>query len=72
MLRHVRVLKKVGLISERRHAQLRYYPLDATRLAEADQWRAPYRLFWVARLQKLREVMARKHAACMTPAATEE
>jgi DNA-binding transcriptional ArsR family regulator len=55
--RHVRVLKLAGLIRERRAAQARYYALDAARLAEIDDWLAPYRLFWASRLQRLRELV---------------
>jgi len=55
--RHVRVLRRAGLIRERREARLRYYSLDAARLADVDAWLAPFRLFWAARLQELRAVV---------------
>jgi DNA-binding transcriptional ArsR family regulator len=59
--RHVRVLRRAGLVRERRAAQLRYYALDAARLADIDAWLAPYRLFWAARLQRLRQVVEAEH-----------
>ncbi|HEY2144844.1 MAG TPA: metalloregulator ArsR/SmtB family transcription factor [Steroidobacteraceae bacterium] len=51
--RHVRILKRAGLIQERRHRRSRYYSLDGRALAQVDQWLAPYRLFWGARLQDI-------------------
>ncbi len=53
--RHVRVLRRAGLIRERREAQSRYYALDPQRLEEIDAWLGPYRVFWAARLQDLRQ-----------------
>jgi DNA-binding transcriptional ArsR family regulator len=49
--RHVRILKRAGLIRERRHLRSRLYSLDGRALAEVDAWLAPHRLFWGARLQ---------------------
>ena len=67
--RHVRVLKRVGLIRERRQSQLRYYALEPARLAEVDRWLAPYRPFWAAQWRRLREVVEREHPVRVTPAA---
>lgn len=52
--RHVRVLRKAGLVRERRAAQMRFYSLEPRGLAEVDRWLAPYRLFWAARLTDLK------------------
>ncbi len=52
--RHVRVLRKAGLVRERRAAQMRFYSLEPKGLAEVDRWLAPYRLFWAARLTDLK------------------
>lgn len=52
--RHVRILKKTGLLKERRDAQRRFYSLDPTGLKEVDRWLAPYRLFWAARMTALK------------------
>lgn len=48
--RHVRVLRKAGLVSQRVDAQRRFYSLKPEALAAVDAWLAPYRLFWAARL----------------------
>ncbi len=52
--RHVRVLRRAGLVRERRQAQLRFYSLDPSGLAGVDRWLAPYRLFWAARMSDLK------------------
>ena len=52
--RHVRVLRKAGLVRERRQAQKRFYSLEPNGLAEIDRWLQPYRLFWSARLVDLK------------------
>lgn len=53
--RHVRILKRAGLIQQRKAAQRRYYSLRPEALAEVDQWLAPYRLFWSARMVDLKQ-----------------
>lgn len=55
--RHVRILKKAGLLKERKEAQKRFYSLEPRGLAAVDQWLAPYRLFWAARLTDLKSVV---------------
>lgn len=52
--RHVRILKKAGLLRERRQAQKRFYSLEPEGLKEIDRWMEPYRLFWAARLVDLK------------------
>ncbi len=48
--RHLRVLREVGLVDVRAHAQRRIYTLRAERLAEVDAWLARYRRFWAGHL----------------------
>lgn len=55
--KHVRVLRQAGLLRERRQATQRFYSLDPAALKEVDQWLAPYRLFWAARLTDLKRVV---------------
>jgi DNA-binding transcriptional ArsR family regulator len=55
--KHVCVLRRAGLLRETRAAQARIYSLDPGALAEVDQWLAPYRLFWAARLMDLKHVV---------------
>jgi DNA-binding transcriptional ArsR family regulator len=55
--RHVRILKRAGLVRERRHRRSRLYSLDGRALAEVDAWLAPYRLFWSERPQDPRQLL---------------
>jgi DNA-binding transcriptional ArsR family regulator len=55
--KHVRVLRLAGLLRERREATQRFYRLDPAALQAVDQWLAPYRLFWAARLIDLKRVV---------------
>ncbi|MBB5207928.1 metalloregulator ArsR/SmtB family transcription factor [Chiayiivirga flava] len=55
--RHIGVLRRAGLLHERRQAQARLYSLDAAALASVDRWLAPYRLFWSARLSDLKRAI---------------
>ena len=57
--RHVRILRRAGLVRQRVDAQRRFYSLRAEALAEVDQWLAPYRLFWGARLVDLKSYVER-------------
>lgn len=55
--KHVRVLRQAGLLRERRASTQRFYSLDPAALQAVDQWLAPYRLFWAARLVDLKRVV---------------
>lgn len=55
--KHVAVLRRAGLLRERRAAQSRIYSTNPTALAEVDAWLAPYRLFWAARLHDLKRTI---------------
>jgi len=55
--RHVGVLRRAGLVRERRAAQARLYSVQPQALAEVDAWLAPYRLFWAARLVDLKRAV---------------
>lgn len=55
--KHVRVLRQAGLLRERRQATQRFYALEPAALRDVDQWLAPYRLFWAARLSDLKRVV---------------
>jgi DNA-binding transcriptional ArsR family regulator len=60
--KHVRILKQAGLLKERREATARIYRLEPAGLAEIDNWIAPYRLFWAARLTNLKTVIETEEA----------
>lgn len=55
--RHMRVLREAGLVRERRVATMRFYSTEAQALRCVDQWLAPYRLYWPARLADLKRVV---------------
>ena len=52
--RHLRVLRKAGLLRQSRAAQSRRYSLNAAPLREVDRWLNAYRAFWGARLHDLK------------------
>jgi DNA-binding transcriptional ArsR family regulator len=51
--KHLRVLKKAGLVQVQPRAQQRLYELRAEPLRELDAWLEPYRRYWNARLDAL-------------------
>ena len=51
--RHLRVLRDAGLVEVRADAQRRLYRVRPEPLAEIDEWLAPYRRLWAARLDAL-------------------
>jgi DNA-binding transcriptional ArsR family regulator len=51
--KHLRVLRKVGLVRVRQDAQRHWYELRPEPLAEVDGWLEPYRKLWGARLDAL-------------------
>jgi DNA-binding transcriptional ArsR family regulator len=55
--KHVRVLREAGLLRERRDSTLRLYSLEPQALQAVDEWLAPYRLYWAARLVDLKRVV---------------
>src|SRR5215203_2043662 len=56
--RHLKVLERAGLVSKTRSAQWRLCRLETAPLAEADEWLAPYREFFEARLPRLERQLA--------------
>jgi DNA-binding transcriptional ArsR family regulator len=52
--RHLRVLRAAGLVAQRKVAQSRVYRLNPAGLEDVDQWLAPYRVFWAARMHELK------------------
>ena len=51
--RHLRVLRRHGLVSAREHGRRRLYALEPAPLAELDEWLSHYRVFWTNRLDAL-------------------
>jgi DNA-binding transcriptional ArsR family regulator len=58
--KHLRVLREAGLVRANVDAQRRVYELNATPLAELDDWLAPYRELWDRRLDMLERHLDRK------------
>ena len=50
---HLRVLRKAGLVSERRVGRQRLYRLEGDALAQVAEWLAHYEEFWKAKLAAL-------------------
>jgi len=44
--RHLRVLRRAGLVHENRVAQSRVYTLNPAPLARVDRWLESYRTYW--------------------------
>jgi DNA-binding transcriptional ArsR family regulator len=51
--KHLKVLERAGLVTRSREAQWRPCQLSTDPLQEADEWLAPYRAEWEARLDRL-------------------
>ena len=51
--KHLRVLRDAGLVEVRTDAQRRLYRVRAEPLRDIDDWLAPYRAMWAARLDDL-------------------
>jgi DNA-binding transcriptional ArsR family regulator len=61
--KHLRVLRDAGLVEVRADAQRRLYRIRPEPLAELDEWLAPYRTLWAARLDRLEEHLDRRRNA---------
>jgi DNA-binding transcriptional ArsR family regulator len=53
--KHLRVLREAGLVEVRSDAQRRIYRVRPDPLRDLDEWLAPYRRLWAARLGALGE-----------------
>ncbi len=59
--RHLKVLERAGLIVKGKSAQWRPRRLEPAPLAAADEWMAPYRQFFEARLSRLERQLREEH-----------
>ena len=55
--KHLGVLKKVGLVSERRVGRQRMYRANAERLKPIFDWVTPFEQFWTERYERLDEIL---------------
>lgn len=53
--KHLRVLKKLGLVEVRSEAQRRLYRIRPEPFVELDNWLEPYRRLWSRHLDRLEE-----------------
>jgi DNA-binding transcriptional ArsR family regulator len=51
--KHLRVLRKAGLVEVRSDAQRRFYRVRAEPLQAIDEWLTPYRRLWASHLDAL-------------------
>lgn len=54
---HLRVLREVGLVSERKTGRERRYQLEPDPLMDLWEWLHPYEQFWRDRMKALRDVL---------------
>jgi DNA-binding transcriptional ArsR family regulator len=60
--KHLRVLREAGVVEATVDAQRRLYRLTPDPLRELDDWLAPFRQFWSARLDALERHLDRMHS----------
>jgi DNA-binding transcriptional ArsR family regulator len=53
--KHLRVLRKVGVVSVSKRGQLRMYRLDAKQLKPVHDWVKTYERFWTHQIDKVKE-----------------
>lgn len=54
---HLAALRSAGLVQERRAGRFTYYRADAQGLTPLAKWIDRYRIFWPARIEKLKTVL---------------
>jgi len=59
--RHLRKLRKAGLVERRTEAQWRIYRLNPDALKEVDRWMAKYRVFWARKMHDLKRFVENDH-----------
>jgi DNA-binding transcriptional ArsR family regulator len=55
--KHLKVLKQVGLLSERRDGRQRLYQVNAQQLKQIYDWVTPFEHFWKESYERLDEVL---------------
>lgn len=58
---HLTVLKKAGLVEERREGRQRLYRLTPAPLKEVDDWVSSHKAYWVVKMAALGDYLRRKH-----------
>jgi DNA-binding transcriptional ArsR family regulator len=57
---HLRVLRESGFVTVRAAGTRRLYAVDPTPLRQVDDWLAPYRRFWMSKLEALATELTRE------------
>ena len=60
---HLKVLRDVGLVTERREGRQRIYSVAAAELEKVAGWAMQYERFWTKRLDRLGDYLDRKHGS---------
>src|SRR5262249_3450521 len=60
--KHLRLLRRAHLVSERRQGRHRYYQLNPEPLKAVDHWLEQYRVFWSASLTNLKAFVEAEYA----------
>jgi len=55
--KHLRVLKQVGLVTERRVGRQRLYRVNAGRLKPIFDWVLPFEKYWTGRFERLDDIL---------------
>ena len=53
--KHLRVLEKAGLLTQKRDGKFRICHLDASPMKNASEWISKYRIFWESQFESLAE-----------------
>jgi DNA-binding transcriptional ArsR family regulator len=69
--RHIRVLERVGLVTQGKRAQYRPCTLDAGPLEQISAWTEQYRPIWEARFDRMDEYINQLHQSTMEQQNTE-
>lgn len=68
--KHLAVLKKVGLVVERRVGRQRLYRANESQLKPIHDWVTPFERYWQESLERLDEYLEREHASGSKPTRT--
>jgi len=60
--KHLRLLRRAHLVSEKREGRHRFYQLNAEPLQAVDSWLEKYRVFWQQNLNNLKAFVESEHA----------
>jgi len=60
--KHLRLLRRAHLVSERRQGRHRFYQLNPEPLKAVDSWLEQYRVFWGANLSSLKAFVEAEYA----------